>query len=531
MRCRILCMVFLALLAVPVWSISFVEIHFDPAGEDRGHEFIELRMDRPINMTGFILADAASNDTLFPIRITDGTLAVIVDDSFNTSLISDDASVYSAGVRIGNGLGNTGDEVILFDQSGAIIANASYDSSIGGEGIPIVLVNGFWAQGTPGGTPGWDDQAAGDTIMMNATNETDASEDVTNRTDDERDAAVDETCPTTFSITTEQGIVSSGDRISFGFNFSKNIDEFRITYGIEDPFGDVRKSYLTTTNRAMKTYTPKTDMPVDALLIKASLDARCLNSRKQAQMAVIVTNNDAKDAPDDDDDAPRREERKTEQREEGRNLVFDLVNATLVANQSVPFITALSIFTDDEPHVFTIWSYAYKGSVSYSGDRESNRQVITMDAGEHRFITLANTIDAPGTSANYKVRIQKDNLKTPYEITTDLLILPKDARDTEDAGEEDKKAKGAKAPEGSGTQRAAREDILDLLPDNRQRMPVPDSSSISRQRNVQRFTFERTSFFTFLNFGLKGFQHRLDFDLKLICDTAKLPALISRQVS
>ncbi len=463
MRHAMLFVALFILAAAPCISVTMSEIHFDPAGQDNGQEFIEIRLDEHMNLSGFFIVDAAGNDTLVPIRIADGTLAVIVEDTFNISRVADNASIYSAGASIGNGLGNTGDELFLLDLNGTIVANASYDGSVGGEGIPIIFVNGSWTEGTPGGTPGWE-EAAASVPVVNATNETNASVNGTNTTgahNGTANATKDAACAAAFLIVADDTIVESGGRISFGFNFSDGIDGFGITYGVEDLFGDVRKSYRTTANRAAKSYTPKTDVPVDALVIKATLDAPCLDRPRQAEKIIIVTNKDAKKRnEDEEDDAKRQETRKPEQEEQRRNLVLDLVNATLVANQSVPFITTLSIHNDDESHVFTIWSYAYKGSVPYTGDREANREVITMEAGEHRLITLKNTIDAPAASASYKVKIRKDNLKTPYEITKDLLILPKDTASDSSAGED---GKGENDPKAGRTSRPAREDVVDLL--------------------------------------------------------------------
>lgn len=432
-------MIVFVLLATPTVSITFSEIHFDPNGTDRGAEFIEMRATNATNLSGFVIADRASNDTLKAIRITNSSFIVIVEDSFNISLISNKASVYSAGTRLGNGLGNTGDDLFLFDRNATLITSMSYDGELGGDGISIILVDGVWQEGLFGGTPGWEE------LSNPANSTTNTTSNGTNETNETTQAD----CETTFHIETSKFIFISGEKISFSFNFSKDVDDYAINYGIEDMFGNVRKAYRITTNRATKSYTPRTNTHVDALQLTARLDAPCLDAPIQSSVILVITNDDVQEDIKSSDQKLAVQEPK---QKEKRTLVMQLINASLIANQSEPFITTLSIYNDDEPHVFTVWSYAYKASKSYSGDREQNKQVITMSAGEHRFITLKNEVLGPKGSAKFKIKIRRDNLKTPHEITKDLLILPKD---------EDKNERMVTDLENITLE--VREDVLDLL--------------------------------------------------------------------
>lgn len=442
-------MIAVILLTGPTLAITFSEIHFNPAGTDKGQEFIEFKTNTMTNLTGYTIADRASNDILEAIRITNGSFIVIVEDSFNISIIPSNASIYSAGTRLGNGLGNTGDEIRLLSPNGSLITNATYDGSVGGDGISIILVDGDWQEGSFGGTPGWE---AIPLFVNNTTNHTNATSNGTNETNEANEAneTMGPNCETTFHIETSKSVFASGEKISFSFNFSKDVDDYSINYGIEDTFGDVRKAYRTTTNRATKSYTPRISTRVDALQLIARLEAPCLGAPIHSSVLLVVTNDDVQE------DVKRSDQKSSSQEpkpREKRNLIMQLINASLIANQSEPFITTLSIYNDDDPHVFSVWSYAYRGSVSYSGDREQNKQVITMSAGEHRFITLKNDVKGPGGSAKFKVKIRRDNLKTPYEITKELLILP----------EEDEIDKQTKGEQDANITREVREDVLDLL--------------------------------------------------------------------
>jgi len=76
----------------------------------------------------------------------------------------------------------------------------------------------------------------------------------------------------------------------------------------------------------------------------------------------------------------------------------------------------------DTFHTIDVWSYVYKGSISLSGDREGNKKTINLpDHSTVRFdlVTLANASEG---SYKLKVKILRDDLKTPAELTTEIAV-------------------------------------------------------------------------------------------------------------
>jgi len=74
-------------------------------------------------------------------------------------------------------------------------------------------------------------------------------------------------------------------------------------------------------------------------------------------------------------------------------------------------------------HSITIYSYVYRSSKSYSGDREQNKKIIPIKKKSTTNITLANYINISTNGIySYKIRIYEDSKKTPTEFTYRILI-------------------------------------------------------------------------------------------------------------
>jgi len=78
---------------------------------------------------------------------------------------------------------------------------------------------------------------------------------------------------------------------------------------------------------------------------------------------------------------------------------------------------------DNQDIPIKLWSYVYRGSKSYSGDREENMKEFTLKANSLQVIELSNMVEdaKPG---NYKLKavVNKNNQKTNNEITKDIAI-------------------------------------------------------------------------------------------------------------
>ncbi len=85
-----------------------------------------------------------------------------------------------------------------------------------------------------------------------------------------------------------------------------------------------------------------------------------------------------------------------------------------------------------------IWSYVYRGSRSYSGERELNLKNAVLSKGEEKVITLTNTLDEVESGEyNLKVKINKNNEKTDKELTETMTVT---------GGVEQTKEKAVKCP-------------------------------------------------------------------------------------
>ncbi|MBW2975919.1 lamin tail domain-containing protein [Candidatus Woesearchaeota archaeon] len=70
-----------------------------------------------------------------------------------------------------------------------------------------------------------------------------------------------------------------------------------------------------------------------------------------------------------------------------------------------------------------VWSYVYRGSKSYSGEREANKEEFTLKSNSLHVIGLSNIVqEAEPGDYKFKVVVNKDNQKTNSEITKDVII-------------------------------------------------------------------------------------------------------------
>lgn len=71
-----------------------------------------------------------------------------------------------------------------------------------------------------------------------------------------------------------------------------------------------------------------------------------------------------------------------------------------------------------------VWSYVYRGSKTYSGEREENMISFDLDSGDEKIIELKNTVeDALSGDYKLKVLINKKDQKTNQELTSDISIF------------------------------------------------------------------------------------------------------------
>ncbi len=164
----------LAALGMPVYAQTLNELFPNPEGDDNNKEFVEILLPQPMNLTGYIIGDEASNDTLIMIQYRETNYSLIIEEGFNYSAIN--ASIYSVGATIGNDLGNTKDSLFLYNTKKLLLDAMTYTVTTEGKSMEKNATGWFLSQ-AKNGTPGMENSnmnASGqNTAMQNTTtNET-----------------------------------------------------------------------------------------------------------------------------------------------------------------------------------------------------------------------------------------------------------------------------------------------------------------------------------------------------------------------
>lgn len=141
----------LLLLIVPVPALDWSEIMFDTDGRDFGKEWIELTGGE--RLEGCTVTDSSSSDALELLQEgTEGVILIVESD--HVLELPKEPWIYGAGKAIGNGLGNTEEQINI--SCNQTMLSTEYDSgSIAGwqAGMSIVFDDG-WKVGPVSGTPG-----------------------------------------------------------------------------------------------------------------------------------------------------------------------------------------------------------------------------------------------------------------------------------------------------------------------------------------------------------------------------------------
>jgi len=213
-------------------------------------------------------------------------------------------------------------------------------------------------------------------------------------------------------------IIETGTQIRF--RPITNSTDFTFEYGIYDLFNNEYKAKRNTSNANSKSYTPRIDERIVVLRIHGKLYDSCIQN---TSVDVIVLNHNYEEPQcQETTSTTSSTSSKTQETstEKTTQLTYELIYPEIITNET--FNNELIINNDGKKHNFTIYSYIYKGSTTYSGERESNSKQITLEAGEKKTITLTNVIEAENGDYKLKVKILKDNLKTARELTKEVSI-------------------------------------------------------------------------------------------------------------
>ncbi len=103
---------------------------------------------------------------------------------------------------------------------------------------------------------------------------------------------------------------------------------------------------------------------------------------------------------------------------------FELQELPRTLTSGRRFDVQLRLTGDDKEHDVEVWSYAFRGSKSYSGEREQNKKTVHLNPGEEKHVTLPVMLDSDLEPGHYqlKLRLRKDGQKTAQELTEPITI-------------------------------------------------------------------------------------------------------------
>ncbi len=113
-------------------SAEITEVMYNPVGSDNNGEYVEVLFDVGTNLEGWIIRDGDSSDVLVLLNGSGNSkLNLIIEEELvGFELNLNEVSVYSVGKAIGNGLGNSGDEIYLHDTDANLIFERSYNGDL-----------------------------------------------------------------------------------------------------------------------------------------------------------------------------------------------------------------------------------------------------------------------------------------------------------------------------------------------------------------------------------------------------------------
>lgn len=493
----------LLISGAPALALRINEVMYNPQGDDNGQEFIELFTENVSDLSGFSVADSASNDTLERMRAgSDGNkYALVVEDNADLSLlgIAPDAAVYTIGTTIGNGLSNAGDRVAVYASSGTLLDEFFYDGTLAnGHGPSLVLANGEWQESAElGGSPGRENAA--------------------------KQLTGDGDCAIPFSLSADRLEYHGGDTVRIQLSLGDETTPFTLVYWVEDAEGNIIRAKRNTTNANAKSFTAVAGAGDAELILMADYSPSCAPTPTHAEHRITVlgdgrvrnstlrisrapTTAQFGDRISIAVEAYRGSTRKSSVAVSVVNAAGEKVSSTAkfsvaeqfatvtgeielelsdhcshptgmyalvaeglnasaripltisarnctetagaVVRQQLLTLSFMEFPTEAEPretHLSTlvvsnpnsgsrtadIWSYAYRGSKSLSGEREANRQTVQLVPGENE-IPLEVVLDdtEPGI-AWYKVRLLLEGRKTPQELRQNFTVLAVGGPDVE----------------------------------------------------------------------------------------------------
>ncbi len=299
MKKIIIWLAMLILVKSVVSTLEITEVMYDFLGDDNNHEFIEIYSYPPVNISGFIIGDSSSNDTLNMLQFYPGEYSLIVEGGFNYSGLN--ASIYSAGKTIGDNLNNDHDAIYFYYPTGTLIDFVFYNSSMGANGNNKTLEKnqeGVWKESLIGrGTPGKENsvreissEQAGNNNESDEINQEEFSPDGVNATLSAISCDID----LQIKVLNHALVYENGQSLKFKPVLNNKSFPFMIEYWIEDLFGKAVKNQLNTTNTNQKSWKANIEEEDRVLFIKAVVHPGCNDTNETNNIAeemVVVKKN------------------------------------------------------------------------------------------------------------------------------------------------------------------------------------------------------------------------------------------------
>jgi len=499
-------------------GIIINEIMADPVADETLNEWVELYNDgnAAINVSSWIIGDNNDNDTIEGgLYNNEGTIipafgyAIITDDAtrvYNNFNVSSDAvRLYVDDASIGNGLGNDGETIYIYDNNNNLRDKKAYNETT--EDLSWAYINNSLFKSNP--TPGFAnderllsscdyavelilaktvfDNSSEFSFKIRASKISGSSTNFTSRAkiEDLNGKLITEYEPfTNESITKQRTSTEYTPNLDEGKSYfmdsnvtvqcndtnkNNNFDTRVITIrgrslqeessisieNILDLGADKKAKFGQTVRVRLSAYKGNTNK--ESVAVWAESDkGKKLSKQSSANLEDKYTNysitipvqiipncdNDFKDDgyilkaegldAEDEQEIEIQDltdslcEVKVVQQKEfsTKKFDFEIKDFNEIIDVGREFNTKIVFDNNNDAEIpIKVWSYVYRGSKSYSGDREENKKEFSLKANSLHEIGLENIVDdAESGDYKFKVVVNKNNQKTNNEVIKDIKI-------------------------------------------------------------------------------------------------------------
>lgn len=203
-----------------------------------------------------------------------------------------------------------------------------------------------------------------------------------------------------------------GDTLKYAvYSWIEN-DEDKVSEKITMHFKDRFTNYFLTVPIQIK---PNCNDGYDDGAYKVVVEG--LDQRATSEFDIEGINNDLCEKVDEDDESFSISSR--------RSYGYELISVPLEINIDEEFKSILQFSNEgDESLSFDAWSYVYRGSKCYSGEREDNIKTVLVPARDSINVELTNNVvEADPGDYKLKIKIKPEHLINPKEITKDIRLI------------------------------------------------------------------------------------------------------------